>query len=62
MIDMREMYMQRIVKTSWDCAIFVDAFSHKNVIGVTFNEQYLLWPIPQTEIDANPKLVQNPGR
>lgn len=40
---------------------FEDALSYKNESGVTFNEQYLLWPIPQTEIDANPKLVQNVG-
>lgn len=40
---------------------FEDALSYKNESGVTFNEQYLLWPIPQTEIDANRKLVQNVG-
>lgn len=40
---------------------FVDVFSYKNESGVTFNEQYMLWPIPQSEIDVNPKLQQNPG-
>lgn len=40
---------------------FEDVLTYKNESGVIFNEQYLLWPIPQTEIDANPKLQQNPG-
>ncbi|MEO8822269.1 MAG: RagB/SusD family nutrient uptake outer membrane protein [Ginsengibacter sp.] len=40
---------------------FEDALTYKNESGVVFNQQYLLWPIPQTEIDANPKLTQNPG-
>lgn len=41
---------------------FKEAFSYVNEQGVKFNEQYLLWPIPQKEIDANPKLKpQNPG-
>lgn len=26
-----------------------------------FPDHYYLWPIPQTEIDLNPKLTQNPG-
>ncbi|MBC7921541.1 MAG: RagB/SusD family nutrient uptake outer membrane protein [Ferruginibacter sp.] len=40
----------------------VDAFTYKNGSGATFNEQYMLWPIPQSEIDVNPKLApQNPG-
>ncbi|SEO08372.1 Starch-binding associating with outer membrane [bacterium A37T11] len=26
-----------------------------------FPDNYYLWPIPQSEIDVNPKLVQNPG-
>jgi hypothetical protein len=29
--------------------------------GVTFKEQYYLWPIPQREISTNNKLTQNPG-
>lgn len=41
---------------------FVDAFSYVNESGVTFTEQYLLWPIPQKEIDSNPNLLpQNMG-
>ncbi|MEI6048517.1 MAG: RagB/SusD family nutrient uptake outer membrane protein [Bacteroidota bacterium] len=41
---------------------FEDAFIYINKSGVKFNEQYMLWPIPQSEIDANPKLKpQNPG-
>lgn len=41
---------------------FVDAFTFVNESGITFKEQYLLWPIPSDEINANPKLKpQNPG-
>jgi hypothetical protein len=40
---------------------FVDAFTHENVQGTTFNEQYLLWAIPNGEMQANPELTQNPG-
>ncbi len=41
---------------------FEDAFSYVNEQGVKFNQQYLLWPIPQKEIDVNPNLQpQNPG-
>ncbi|MCW3109750.1 MAG: RagB/SusD protein [Segetibacter sp.] len=41
---------------------FEDAFSYVNEQGVKFNQQYMLWPIPQKEIDANPKLKpQNAG-
>jgi len=40
---------------------FEDVFSYKNESGTTFTEQYLLWPIPQSEMDANSKLTQNPG-
>lgn len=33
-----------------------------NESGITFDEKYLLWPIPSTETDANPKLLpNNPG-
>ncbi|HVW95114.1 MAG TPA: RagB/SusD family nutrient uptake outer membrane protein [Mucilaginibacter sp.] len=40
---------------------FGDAFSTPNEQGVTMKEQYLLWPIPQREINTNNKLTQNPG-
>lgn len=41
---------------------FEDAFTYVNESGAKFNEQYMLWPIPQSEVDANPKLLpQNPG-
>jgi len=37
-----------------------NSFANKN--GVTFSEKYLLWPIPSTETDSNPKLLpNNPG-
>lgn len=41
---------------------FDDAFSYKNESGATFDEKYMLWPVPSAEIDANPKLKpQNTG-
>jgi hypothetical protein len=41
---------------------FVDAFSYHNQTGATFNQQYMLWPIPQSEMYVNPNLKpQNPG-
>lgn len=41
---------------------FEDAFSYKNESGSTFTEKYMLWPVPSSELDANPKLApQNPG-
>ena len=41
---------------------FEDVFTYVNESGVSFNEQYMLWPVPQSEIDANPKLrPQNKG-
>ncbi|MCR8556463.1 RagB/SusD family nutrient uptake outer membrane protein [Mucilaginibacter sp. BJC16-A38] len=38
---------------------FGDALSTANEQGVTMKEQYLLWPIPQREINTNKKLTQN---
>ncbi len=36
--------------------------SFANESGTTFTEKYLLWPIPSTETDTNPKLLpNNPG-
>lgn len=41
---------------------FEDAFSYQNESGVKFNDQYMLWPIPQSEIDVNQNLKpQNTG-
>jgi len=41
---------------------FEDAFSYLNESGVKFNDQYMLWPIPQSEIDVNKNLQpQNTG-
>ncbi|TSD67993.1 RagB/SusD family nutrient uptake outer membrane protein [Inquilinus sp. KBS0705] len=40
---------------------FGPATSTPNEQGVTFKEQYYLWPIPQREISTNNKLTQNPG-
>jgi hypothetical protein len=41
---------------------FEDAFTFQNESGVTFVEKYMLWPVPSSELDANPKLLpQNVG-
>ena len=40
---------------------FEDVFTFVNESGVKFTEQYLLWPIPQSEMDANSRLEQNTG-
>jgi hypothetical protein len=40
---------------------FGDALSTPSEQGVTMKEQYLLWPIPQREMDTNKKLTQNTG-
>lgn len=32
-----------------------------NIFGYNLTENRLVWPIPQTELDNNTKLVQNPG-
>jgi len=40
---------------------FSDALSTPNEQGVTMKQQYLLWAIPQREINNNKKLTQNTG-
>ncbi len=41
---------------------FEDALTYKNESGSTFTEKYMLWPVPSSEIDANPNLKpQNSG-
>jgi len=40
---------------------FGDAFTTPNEQHVTMKQQYLLWPIPQREINNNKKLTQNTG-
>ena len=41
---------------------FVDVIGYTNVSGTAFTEKYLLWSIPQSELDTNPKLLpNNPG-
>ncbi|MCK8491056.1 MULTISPECIES: RagB/SusD family nutrient uptake outer membrane protein [Spirosoma] len=39
----------------------VDAIGFKNESGATFTEKYLLWGLPQYDINNNKKLTQNPG-
>lgn len=40
---------------------FVDVIGFKDEGGATWTEKYLLWGIPQREIDNNTKIKQNPG-
>lgn len=40
---------------------FEDVLSFTNELGIKFPESYLLWAIPQKEVDANDNLTQNPG-
>lgn len=40
---------------------FVNVIGFKDERGATWNEKYLLWGIPQREIDNNKKLTQNQG-
>ncbi|MBC3785980.1 RagB/SusD family nutrient uptake outer membrane protein [Spirosoma utsteinense] len=40
---------------------FVNVIGFKNESGTTFTEKYLLWGVPQYEINNNKKLTQNPG-
>ncbi len=32
-----------------------------SALGYPVNENKLVYPVPQTELDRNPVLVQNPG-
>lgn len=40
---------------------FVDVIGYRDEDNVVWSEKYLLWGIPQTEIDANKNLTQNKG-
>ena len=40
---------------------FVPLVGATNPWGKTFTEKNLLFPIPNDEMQRNPKLVQNPG-
>lgn len=40
---------------------FSDAFSTPTEQGVVLKKQYLLWAVPQRELNTNNKLTQNPG-
>ncbi|WP_437920090.1 RagB/SusD family nutrient uptake outer membrane protein [Sphingobacterium sp. LRF_L2] len=41
--------------------VWMTEFTGVNIRQRGFPDHYYLWPIPQTEIDVNPKLTQNPG-
>jgi len=55
--DIQRTHMYYDVKTNK----FVDVIGFKDEGGATWTEKYLLWGIPQSEIDNNKKLTQNPG-
>ncbi|MBO3269526.1 MULTISPECIES: RagB/SusD family nutrient uptake outer membrane protein [Hymenobacter] len=40
---------------------FVNVIGFKGEVGPAFQEKYLLWGIPSTEINNNKELTQNPG-
>jgi hypothetical protein len=40
---------------------FVNVIGFKGEVGVPFQEKYLLWGIPSSEINNNKQLTQNPG-
>ncbi len=40
---------------------FVDVIGFKGELGPAFQEKYLLWGIPSSEINNNKQLTQNPG-
>lgn len=40
---------------------YVDVIGQENNWGRVFQEKHLLFPIPETELQRNPDLVQNPG-
>jgi hypothetical protein len=40
---------------------FVDVVGFKGEVGPAFQEKYLLWGIPSSEINNNKQLTQNPG-
>ena len=41
--------------------VWMTEFTGVNIRQRGFPDHYYLWPIPQTEIDVNPALTQNPG-
>lgn len=55
--DMQRTHMAYLPQSN----TFADPTASQTEQGVTFKEQYYLWPIPQRERNTNPKLTQNPG-
>jgi len=45
----------------WDLIRFKKYQQVKAAQGYTIDNNHLLLPLPQTELDLNPNLVQNPG-
>ncbi|WP_068471957.1 RagB/SusD family nutrient uptake outer membrane protein [Saccharicrinis aurantiacus] len=63
-VDMTVIEKERIAELSYEGHRFYDLIrwgkgSELDREGVTFTEKYSKLPIPQTELDANPNLVQN---
>ncbi|QEM09609.1 RagB/SusD family nutrient uptake outer membrane protein [Mucilaginibacter rubeus] len=55
--DMQRTHMAYLPQSN----TFADPTASQTEQGVTFKDQYYLWPIPQREISTNSKLTQNPG-
>jgi hypothetical protein len=52
--DLRRWHMQGLLTLN-------SAFFDSNIPSITFEEKHLYFPIPNSEIDTNPNIQQNPG-
>ena len=66
-VTLNDVYQERRFELAWELSSRQDMIrfgTFLNAIpnwkGVT-SEQKLIYPIPRTAMDANPKLIQNPG-
>jgi hypothetical protein len=66
-VTLEDIYKERRYELAWEGYTRQDEIRFGKFLGprefkpYTSNSQYLLFPIPQEDIDANNKLVQNPG-
>ncbi len=68
-VTLHDIYMERKFEFAWECMERQDQIRFGTFLDpipgwkrdVTNEPKYLLFPIPQTAIDANPNLHQNPG-
>ena len=54
-------YALRKLKESRKAHIEGTEFCYRSEDLINIKEEYLLWPIPESEINANNKITQNPG-